>query len=945
MRKGDILPFRAPTWGPQSQSGNLAILLVCTVAAAAMQGYDVSMMGGMNILPQYTEYFELSDATRSLNIATNYVGGCLACFCWGSLIDNYGRRNGLFWSATLTVLAAGLQAGAVHISMFCIARIIIGFATTASVIAGSAYLAETLPWNKRAWGLSLFNDFFYVGAIVAAGVTYSSFKMEGTWSWRLPSLLQGIWGLFCLALLPWLPESPRWLIDQGRPKDALVVLARVNADGDTRDDLVRLQFCQIVDTITYERNPMTYKEMLCNRGARKRLIITATCALFSMMTGNIIVMYNIGDMLHNVGVDDHSTQLLLNVGLNAASLLVSICGSFYTDRLGVKSAAIVSTAGTSLSLFILGALTRYYCHSTESSGVWASVSCIFLFAASYAFGWIPVLFLLPAEVLYFRIRAKGMAMFSLVVNITGIWGNFVFPLALGALEWRLWIINGAWNLLFVGFIWWYWVEIKGKTLEEIDALFDGKKHSDMPDIEDVLSSNADENWKGRPAMPFLTPAWCHATDVSYLTSLAYCFEHYCGQGGDKVLNWKLEKFWSENVASGKEPKWSYREALHEARMRLGDEKPRVWNVGVMNYTAAANQSRYDSVYGLIILILIMGAGIPVVAALIRFLPWGAACLDRLAPFLHSSIYKDYNSKVPPYWLGNAATIGQGLYVLSFFSLDIVLSAIDYRTHWPHRMRLAFAVAPLVKLLASRNNILPWLSNWSHGTFLVLHRWVGRVFVVQSVVHSIVELHVYIHMGRYPNEEKKPYWIWVVTATIMAVAILFFGATWIRRKHYELFLVTHIVLVIFVLAGSWYHVQLCILANVVEGPYKDKSHDELMTCDRLVCFAGGVGNTSVLEFAATHPNSKLSWSMKDSDAPLAKDLEGVTNNLDESEVSVGQRFNARHVPEVESEGLFKKVGVVVCGPEALCDEVRAIVTRLGRHQSSISYSLSVEAFPW
>jgi MFS family permease len=293
-----------------------------------MQGYDGSMMGGMNILPQYSDYFDLSDATRSLNIATNYIGGCLAvgttlstlllpfcltmqCVIWGWLIDNYGRRNGLFWAAALTVLAAGLQAGSVHIAMFAVARVIIGFGTTASVIAGSAYLAETLPWNKRAWGLCLFDDFFYVGALVASGVTYCSFKMEGTWSWRLPSLLQAVWGLACMALLPWLPESPRWLIDQGRPQDGLVVLARVDAGGDTTDDLVKLQFCQIVDTIGWERDPMSYKEMFQNRGARKRLIITATCALFSMLTGNIIVMYNIGSMLNNAGVSNNETQLLL----------------------------------------------------------------------------------------------------------------------------------------------------------------------------------------------------------------------------------------------------------------------------------------------------------------------------------------------------------------------------------------------------------------------------------------------------------------------------------------------------------------------------------------------------------------------------------------------------------------------------------------------------------
>ncbi|KAI6259349.1 hypothetical protein MCOR27_005571 [Pyricularia oryzae] len=497
MQRGDILPFRLPIWYPSSQWGNLVVLLACTVVTASMQGYDASMMSGMNIMPQYDEYFHLSDATRSLMIATNYVGGCLACLCWGSLIDNYGRRNGLFWSAAITMVAAGLQGGAVNIAMFCIARVIIGFGTTASVIAGSAYLAETLPWNKRAWGLCLFDDFFYVGALVASGVTYSTYKMESTWSWRLPSLLQGAWGLLCILLIPLVAESPRWLIDQGRPTEGLLVLARINANGDTRDELVRLQFCQIVETIGYERDPMSYKEMIRNRGARVRLIITATCAMFSMLTGNIVVMYNIGDMMNNVGVGDREVQLILNVGLNALSLVVSIMGSFFVDRFGVKCVTLISTGGVSISLFLLGALTRYYGNSTESAGVWAAVFAIFLFAGFYAFGWIPILFLLPAEMLYFRIRARGMAMFSFVVCATGIWGNFAFPAALVAIEWRLWIINGAWNLGFLVFIWWFWIEIRGKTLEEIDVLFDGKKHFDVPNIQEVLDGTTDDAWKKR----------------------------------------------------------------------------------------------------------------------------------------------------------------------------------------------------------------------------------------------------------------------------------------------------------------------------------------------------------------------------------------------------------------------------------------------------------------
>ncbi|KAK1986972.1 general substrate transporter [Colletotrichum cereale] len=495
MPKGNILPFTSPTWQPKSKRGNVALLLACTLITAAMQGYDGAMMGSMNILPQYADYFHLSTATRSLNIATNYIGGALSCLCWGWVTDIYSRRFGLFWSAMITVFAAILQGASQHIAMFCVARVLIGFGTTASVISGSAYLAETLPWEQRAWGLALFDDFFYVGALTAAGVTYSSFRLDSTWAWRIPSLVQGVWGLWCVSLLPWMPESPRWLVDQGYAQEALLVLAQINSSGDTSDDIVRLQFRQICETIEYERDPMSGKEALRNRGARKRLVITATCAMFSMLTGNIFVMYNIGNMLNSAGVSNESVQLLLNVGLNASALVVSILGSYYTDRWGTKAVALISTAGVTIGLFMIGILTKFYGNTTYAPGIWATVSGIFIFSISYSFGWVPILFLVPAQMLYFRIRAQGMSMFSFIICIFGIAGNFGFPAALDAIGYWLFIANGVWNMIFFVFIFCYWVEVKGKTLEEIDAIFDGRKHTDTPNMNAVMSGTEDESWR------------------------------------------------------------------------------------------------------------------------------------------------------------------------------------------------------------------------------------------------------------------------------------------------------------------------------------------------------------------------------------------------------------------------------------------------------------------
>lgn len=53
------------------------------------------------------------------------------------------------------------------------------------------------------------------------------------------------------------------------------------------------------------------------------------------------------------------------------------------------------------------------------------------------------------------------------------------------------MMNGSWDVLEVLFIWFYWVETKGKTLEEIDEVLDGKKHSDVPDLENIRRGKTD----------------------------------------------------------------------------------------------------------------------------------------------------------------------------------------------------------------------------------------------------------------------------------------------------------------------------------------------------------------------------------------------------------------------------------------------------------------------
>ena len=118
------------------------------------------MLNGLNILPSYTDYFNLNDATTGLNTASVFIGGFFGPIVSGVIADRLGRRPTIFWGCLVMIVGIILQTAAQNIAMFVIARIILGFGSQISGIAAGVYLSETFPSRWRAWGVGLLNDFY-----------------------------------------------------------------------------------------------------------------------------------------------------------------------------------------------------------------------------------------------------------------------------------------------------------------------------------------------------------------------------------------------------------------------------------------------------------------------------------------------------------------------------------------------------------------------------------------------------------------------------------------------------------------------------------------------------------------------------------------------------------------------------------------------------------------
>lgn len=220
--------------------------------------------------------------------------------------------------------------------------------------------------------------------------------------------------------------------------------------------------------------------------------------------------------------------------------------------------------------------------------------------------------------------------------------------------------------------------------------------------------------------------------------------------------------------------------------------------------------------------LVAGFGTPIVLTVLGHAPLISTIIGRLKPYLvWPSTIGNYQVRPLPYMLGNAPTVGQSLYIAMFVILNVILTSVDYVSKQPNAWyatqrreimayilyrtgAFAYIMAPLIFLFATRNNILLWLTNWSHSTFLLLHRWVARVFALQAILHSVIAVIAYKEDGSYDMQVAMPYWIWGIVATVATVILTFGTGLFIRSYAYEFFLIKHIVLSVILIVACWYH---------------------------------------------------------------------------------------------------------------------------------------------
>ncbi|KIK67737.1 hypothetical protein GYMLUDRAFT_154952 [Collybiopsis luxurians FD-317 M1] len=481
-----------PQLNPLSRASiQLYLILVVAFMGSMSNGFDGQVMSAVNGMNQYLAYFDISgqDAGGGVGTATALIfgivtlgkGSIVGVALAGPLTDGkFGRRGGMFTGAVIIVVGAVTITTALNRSYLLAGRFVLGLGVSITATACPSYVVEMAPpqWRGRLTGFDILKTgsaFYYAGSMLCTGISIATARLSTTTSWRAPLAIQIVpAGILC-TFVWFLPESPRWYVSAGRTDEAAKVLAKYHGNGDVNAPLVKLELKEFEESIKLDASDKRwwdYSELVNTHNARYRTLMMIMMGFFGQWSGNGLG-YFLTVLFKNAGVESQERRLVLNFVNTIVSAIGASIGTSLCDTVGRRTMWFWGTFASACTLIVITVCTAEFGETgANPDGANAAIAFIFLFGFVFSFAYTPLQALVPTECLANNTRAKGMAMYSFAVSCAGLVGNYAGPIALQRITWKYYIVYVCWDLFECAMIWLFAVETRGRTLEELNDIFE-----------------------------------------------------------------------------------------------------------------------------------------------------------------------------------------------------------------------------------------------------------------------------------------------------------------------------------------------------------------------------------------------------------------------------------------------------------------------------------------
>jgi len=445
-------------------SGYVVFVSVVAAMGGLLFGYDTAVISGT--VEALRQHFQLDPLELGWVVGSALVGCVAGAAVAGKLTDMLGRRAVLAASALL-FLASGLWCYvAPSVEQLVAARILGGVGVGVASLLVPVYIAELAPPRNRGALVSLNQVAILIGMVMSyVANAWIASMGDNVWlvetGWRIMLGAEAVPALFFLLLSLIVPESPRWLVKQGRTEQACAVLERLHGPTTAKAELAEIR-----NAVSHEEGSLME---LFGRGRRGVLIMAMVLALFQAITGINIVMYYAPTIFTSAGIGT-GDALSHSVIIGLVMLLFTVGSMFLVDRVGRRPIMLFAAAGMGVSLVLLGVM-----FAAASNDGWWLLLWTLTYVSSFSIGMGGIYWVVVSEI--FPTRVRGAAASLSVVFLWG--GNYLvsqfFPAMLAALKGNVFYLFALMCAVCFLFILVFVPETKGKTLEQIEAELFGRR--------------------------------------------------------------------------------------------------------------------------------------------------------------------------------------------------------------------------------------------------------------------------------------------------------------------------------------------------------------------------------------------------------------------------------------------------------------------------------------
>ena len=477
-----------------SKSYLFSIVLVA-VLGGLLFGYDTAVISGaekgLQAFFMSAQDFQYTDFWHGFTSSSALIGCIIGAAISGVLASNWGRKKSLIFAGIMFFISAWgsmcpetmiLPKGEANMTLFVvfnIYRVIGGIGVGLASAVCPMYIGEIAPSNIRGMLVSwnqfaiifgqlvvYFINFFILGdhtqpliESIGQGMNQvlpesDPWTIETGWRYMFGSEMVPA-GLFAF-LICFVPETPRYLASIGQDTKAEGILAKINGAEKAKSILK-----EIKETMTVKTEPLMTFGMLC-------IFVGIMLSVFQQAVGINAVLYFAPRIYEAMGFDNPMVLTVFNGVVNLGFTCIAI---FTVEKLGRKPLLIVGSLGMAI-----GALGVAVTFGNENLTLYCMIS-LMVYSASFMFSWGPICWVLIAEVFPNTIRGGAVAIavaFQWIFN--WIVSTSFVPMANSLGYWFVYGMYGVICVVAAVFVWRLVPETKGKTLEDMTAMWRDKKN-------------------------------------------------------------------------------------------------------------------------------------------------------------------------------------------------------------------------------------------------------------------------------------------------------------------------------------------------------------------------------------------------------------------------------------------------------------------------------------